>query len=211
MLDSRLPKLNLPNPLLSLTEIVRGGRQQVEKARNDIRSIAQGLHGSTITQEPSYIAPKTAVERGTACSLCSDEHLSEVSGALSEALRFARNEGMGSREAIRRVRHARDELNAMERFDLAPEEMVRLPEDEREIARWLLPQSRDLRHLLNSMQSVDDLEKTAARAAEVADEFAERLIKCKPGYLETKPEASELCPEIEALKKLVEERKQSRG
>ncbi|GAJ09095.1 unnamed protein product [marine sediment metagenome] len=138
--------------------------------------------------------------------MCSDEHLSEVSGALGEAVRFARTEGMGSREVIRRVRHARDELNAMERFDLAPEELARLPEDEKAVARWTLPQSRDLRHMLNSMQSVDDLEQAAARASNIADEFAERLISCKSGYLETKPE-TELPPEIEALRNLVEERK----
>ena len=165
------------------------------------------------TQESPYIPleQKTAVEKGTACTLCSDEHFSEVSGALSEALRFARNEGIGTKEVIRRVRHARDELNAMERFDLAPEEIIKLPEDEKEVAHWALPQSRNLRHMINSMRSVDDLEKVAGQAANVADEFGEKLVKCKPGYFETEPEVTKLPPEIEALRKLVEERKREKS
>jgi len=156
-------------------------------------------------QEPPYIA-KESIKAGTACTLCSDEHLSEVSGALAEALRFARSEGLASKEVIRRTRHARDELNAMERFDLAPEEVTKLPEDEKEVAHWALPESRNLRHSINSIRTVDDLEKTAAQAAETADAFAEKLIKCKPGYFETEPK-TELPPEVEALKKMVEERK----
>jgi hypothetical protein len=149
---------------------------------------------------------ETGAKEGTACSLCSDEHLSEVSGALSEALRFARSEGLGSKEVIRRVRHARDELNAMERFDLAPEEITKLPEDEKEVAHWALPQSRDLRHSINSMITVEDLEKASAQAANLADTFSEKLIKCKPS-VEAKENKTELSPEIEALKKMVEERK----
>lgn len=182
------------------------------KAMDDLAAtltspVAQKTASST--QESPYIPleQKTAAEKGTACTLCSDEHFSEVSGALSEALRFARNEGMGTKETIRRVRHARDELNAMERFDLAPEEVIKLPEDEKEVAHWALPQSRNLRHMINSMRSVDDLEKVAGQAANVADEFGEKLVKCKPGYFETKPAPGELPPEIEALKQMVEKRK----
>lgn len=137
---------------------------------------------------------------------CSDEHFSEVSGALSEALRFARNEGLGSKEVIRRVRHARDELNTMERFDLAAEEIIKLPKDEQEVAHWALPQSRNLRHSINSAQTVEDLEKASAQAANLADTFAEKLIKCRPG-VETKEEDKPLPPEIEALKRMVEEKK----
>ncbi len=191
-----------------LSNLVRMAMSRSKKAKSEEEELPAP------SQEPPYmpLEQKSAVEKGTACTLCSDEHLSEVSGALSEAVRFARNEGLGSRETIRRVRHARDELNAMERFDLAPEEMVKLPEDEKEIARWALPQSRDLRHILNSMQSVDDLEQAAAKAANVADEFMAKLQKCKPGYLEAKPaeQEPELPPEVEALKKLVEERKKGK-
>ncbi|MBA7566967.1 hypothetical protein ES708_08667 [subsurface metagenome] len=191
-----------------LSNLVRMAMSRSKKAKSEEEELPAP------SQEPPYmpLEQKSAVEKGTACTLCSDEHLSEVSGALSEAVRFARNEGLGSREVIRRVRHARDELNAMERFDLAPEEMVKLPPDEQKIAHWALPQSRDLRHILNSMQSVDDLEQAAAKAANVADEFMAKLQKCKPGYLEAKPaeQEPELPPEVEALKKLVEERKKGK-
>ena len=148
---------------------------------------------------------ETGAKEGTACDICSMEHFDVASGALAEALRFARNEGLGSKEAIKRIRQANQELNMAERIDLAPEEVIKLPSDEQEVAHWALPQSRNLRHSINSMITVEDLERTAAQAANVADTFSEKLIPCKPGA-EIK-EQPKLPPEIEALKKMVEEQK----
>jgi len=114
---------------------------------------------------------------GTACTMCSDEHLSRASGALAEAMRFARTTGMKDSEVIRRVRAARDELNEMERFDLAPDTVAKLPGREKEIANWALSQSRDLRHEINSLISggVGDLERVAAHSIEISNEFMQKL------------------------------------
>lgn len=150
-------------------------------------------------------AENTEAKGGTACTICTMEHFSVTSGALAEALRFARNEGLNSKEAIKRIRQANQELNMAERIDLAPEEVTKLPEDEKEVAHWALPKSRDLRHSINSALTVEDLEKASAQAANLADTFSEKLIKCKPGV--TKEEPKPLPPEIEALRKMVEERK----
>ena len=152
---------------------------------------------------------ETGAKEGTACNICSMEHFSVTSGALAEALRFARNEGLGSKEAIKRIRQANQELNMAERIDLAPEEVIKLPSDEQEVAHWALPQSRNLRHSINSMITVEDLEKASAQAANLADDFAEKLIKCKPS-IEIKEQPKPLPPEIEALKKMVEEKKYGR-
>jgi len=149
------------------------------------------------------VSIETGAEKGTACNICTMEHFSVTSGALAEALRFAQNEGLNSKEAIKRMRQASQELNMAERIDLAPEEVTKLPEDEKEVAHWALPQSRDLRHSINAIKSVEDLEKASAQAANIADTFSEKLIKCKPGF-ETK---EGLPTEIAALKKMVEERK----
>ncbi|GAI12575.1 unnamed protein product [marine sediment metagenome] len=44
----RIPKLKLPTrPLEPLREIVRGGRERLEEAGSDIRSIAEEFHGGT--------------------------------------------------------------------------------------------------------------------------------------------------------------------
>lgn len=126
---------------------------------------------------PSSQQSTTEISAGTACTICSDEHFSTASGALAEAMRFARNTGMRDAEVIRRVRAARDELNEMERFDLAPDAVAQLPGYEKEIANWALVQSRDLRHEINSLisGSVEDLERVSAHAIKVSDEFMQKL------------------------------------
>jgi len=177
--------------------------------------IPEQLPGSTLEITTEGVSIKAGAEKGTACNICTMEHFNVTSGALAEALRFAQNEGLGSKEAIRRIRQASQELNMAERIDLAPEEVTKLPEDEKEVAHWALPQSRNLRHSINSMITIEDLEKASAQAADLADEFAEKLIKCKPSAGQSqekidqiidKGETKPLPLEIEALKKLVEEK-----
>ena len=59
----RIPKIKLPtHPLEPLREIVRGGRERLEEASNDIRSIAEEFHGGTpdmtSTAQDTEKAPK---------------------------------------------------------------------------------------------------------------------------------------------------------
>ncbi len=56
-----LPKIKLPtHPLEPLREIVRGGRERLEEAGNDIRSIAEEFHGGTPNTTPTIQeTPKT--------------------------------------------------------------------------------------------------------------------------------------------------------
>lgn len=56
-----LPKIKLPtHPLEPLREIVRGGRERLEEASNDIRSIAEEFHGGTPNTTPTIQeTPKT--------------------------------------------------------------------------------------------------------------------------------------------------------
>ena len=112
---------------------------------------------------------------GTACLPCSRDHLSTVSGALNEAIRFSRREGVGHPEVGVRVGVAIDELNAMERFDLAADKMVQLRGEEKELAEWALNTSGDLRHDITAVKSHEDLEKTAAKALDARTEFMKRL------------------------------------
>jgi len=59
-------------------------------------------------------------------------------------------------EAVRRIRIALDELNIMERIDLAPDETAKLRGAEKELADWTLKQSRDLRHAITADKGCRD-------------------------------------------------------
>ena len=212
------PRIKLPaNPL---TQIVREGRETILKMSGDIRSIAGELHGLTGTApimplsaperpseppvSPSPIATITTAARGTACLPCSRDHLSTSSSALSEGVRFAREKGVRDPEAVRRIRIALDELNIMERIDLAPDEIAGLKGAEKELAGWTLKQSRDLRHAITAIKDVETMEQAAAIASQITEEFMSRL-----GSI---PEECETCEQArESLRQFIERRKRSEG
>jgi len=73
-----LPKIKLPeNPLSPLRKVVHEGRQQLEKAGSDIRSIAEDLHGNipntTPTTQETPKTPEIELQRPTAGSGVSTE------------------------------------------------------------------------------------------------------------------------------------------
>jgi len=173
--------------------------------QNQGKTLGEGENPQILANKVASLSEES-IEAGKSCSICSDEHLSRVSGALSEALRFARDKGMKDLEVLRRIRHARDELNTMERFDLSPEGIVKLSEPEQEIARWALSKSRDLRHQINALiaGSPGDLEKVAANAAKIADEFMKKVW----GLPQEIREGCPVCESLQTLKEYVEKRKQ---
>ncbi|MDD3492287.1 MAG: hypothetical protein PHU95_05465 [Candidatus Thermoplasmatota archaeon] len=119
--------------------------------------------------------PSEGLEKGTACLACSKNHFSTASAALGEAVRFARTGGLSHPEAIRRIGIAIDELNICERIDLAPDAIDNLQPHEQEMAHWALEQSRTLRHMLDELRDKHDLEKAAAKAAELRNDYLRRL------------------------------------
>lgn len=202
----KLPPLP-PSPIDPLRGIIQQGRRQVEKARGELRSIAGETGSTTPAEVPAKTKPASErVSEGTACELCSSEHFSQTSGDLAEALRFARSEGVKHPEVIKRVEHARQELNAMERYDLSPSEIEGLPKPERDLANWALPKSRNIRHLINQVitgKSVSDLESAAAEAERTAHEFVQRLWALPaPGREECEP-----CEAMEDLRAYVARRR----
>jgi hypothetical protein len=127
------------------------------------------LTESVISQEiPQRPAAEAAVEASKAtgieagCLPCSIGHLGTCSGLLNEAMRFAKKDGIASGEVIQRVNMCLDELNAMERIDLRSELIVTLPAWQKPLADKALLGSRNTRHRLEGMASVDDLEQTTA-------------------------------------------------
>jgi hypothetical protein len=115
------------------------------------------------------------VQGGTACLPCSRDHLSTVSGALNEAIRFARREGIYHKEVADRVGMALDELNMLERIDLSSANIESLPPDEKRLANWGLEKSRELRHEITAVKNPDDLEHVASHAHSVRSEYMRKL------------------------------------
>lgn len=103
-----------------------------------------------------------ATQIATGCVPCSIGHLGTGSGLLNEANRFAKKEGMKSAEVIDRVNITLDELNALERVDLRPEMIANLPDWEKDLANKALGLSRSTRHQLESLSTIDELEKAAS-------------------------------------------------
>ena len=115
----------------------------------------------TDTVNPPINATK-ARAIATGCVPCAIGHFGTCTGLLNEAMRFAKKDGIISDEVLDRVSMCLDELNAMERVDLRSELIVDLPVWEKELANKALTGSRDLRHSLEGLSDVDDLERVVA-------------------------------------------------
>ncbi|MBA7600681.1 hypothetical protein ES703_07740 [subsurface metagenome] len=113
----------------------------------------------TITQEPETAAKQEAV--ATACVPCALGHFSTTTGLLVEAVRF-KAEGITSNEILDRIAKALQEQNTLERVDLTPEKIQSTPDWERDIAEEALQQSRSLRHQLETLTTIEELEAAAA-------------------------------------------------
>ena len=126
------------------------------------------------------------IEQGVSCLPCSRDHVSTASAVLNEALRFARKDGIGHIEVQRRLGMALDELNAMERIDLAAESIERLTGKEKEIAIEAANDSRELRHNITAIKTPDDLQKVAAQASNVRTRFMANIfeLSTKDGTVE---------------------------
>lgn len=149
----------------------------VEKAHQEYHPPPE----KTIEPEREYIAvpeidlSSKKIEKGTACLACSKDHFSTTSGALSEALRFARKEGIHHPEVQDRLGIASDELNIMERIDLSPQKLVLLDGQEKQIAIDALKASRELRHDIMAIETPEDLETVAAKAAQIRTKFMKNV------------------------------------
>ena len=221
-----------PSPIKPLREILRQGRQQVEKAGEDIRSIADDMRGtimtapqaankappeqktpSTIAQEPETIPQQEAV--ATACVPCAVGHFSTSAGLLNEALRF-KHEGITSNEILDRIAKALEEQNTLERVDLTQEKIQSSPQWEREIAEEALSQSRSLRHRLENLSNIEQLELAAADSESFYKKFFREWFKRRFAHLGPEKaqriadEVSKLSPEdkervLKRAEELVEE------
>jgi len=159
----------------------------------------------TIAQEP-----ETPPTQGTACDICSLDHISTCAGILEEANRFARREGVDNPEVIRRISICRQQLNALERDDANPQKLVELPRIEREIMERILPKAGKLRHRLNEIVSLETLEQVTAETQDLSDQFQNEIFHLRLKRELTKNEVDKLSPEdkervLKRAEELIEE------
>jgi len=151
----------------------------------------------TTNKPPQEATPQNSSLRGTACVTCSINHLSACAGLLSdEAIRFARREGVTSEEVIRRISRCQDQLNAMEREDLAVEKVAQLPDWEKKLAIEAQNKSAEIRHKLENISSIEDLENVALEIKTVRDELGKKWFKT----LVQKKTKCEECDILESLR-----------
>jgi len=137
---------------------------------------------TNFAQEPETVPQQ---DIATACVACAIGHFSTSSGLLKEALRF-KGEGMTSNEILDRIAAVLEEQNTLERVDLTPERLQKTPGWLRAIAEEALTQSRQLRHKLESIQSVDELEPLAADTKRYYIKLFRQWYRGRFGYLGTK-------------------------
>lgn len=117
--------------------------------------------GSGVTTEETLPEENPMQDIATACVPCAIGHFAGAAKLLNEAIRF-RADGIESNQVLDDIAGAIGELNAMERVDLTPERLQVTPEWERTIADEALRESRKLRHRLEGLSTMEEIEKTAA-------------------------------------------------
>jgi len=115
----------------------------------------------TTQPPPSEENPREEQDIATACVACAIGHYAGAAKLLNEAIRF-REDGIESNQVLDDIAGAIGELNAMERVDLTPERLQKTPGWERAIADEALRESRKLRHRLEGISSMEEIEKAAA-------------------------------------------------
>jgi len=101
----------------------------------------------------------------SACIPCGLGHISTSARLLNEGVRF-KKDGLTSPQVLDDIAAAIGELNALERIDLTPEKIRLLPDWEKEMANMALEKSRELRHKLETVQNMEELENLAADTEE---------------------------------------------
>lgn len=152
----------------------------IDKALEHVDSMPEARAS---TEDTDYSKLSQVEASGKACNVCLNDHFSTVSGALSEAIRFARKEGIQHPEVLSRISLSEDELNIGERVDGAPEKVAALAPDEKILMEEMLSKSRSLRHMLSDIRGFSDLESVAAEAQSARKEFRGKLFNMQMGRL----------------------------
>jgi len=147
--------------------------ENIEKNTKKIVDIKEKEVNNTSNSENenySNYAPEMDIEKG--CIPCSRAHILGIRGALKEALRFAREDGIKHPEVEKRIDYAAEELITMERFDLSDDKISNSPPEEQKLIRNVKPDIRELRQfLVNQIEGVENLENATDLANSIYQEI----------------------------------------
>jgi len=196
----KLPKLpQLPdfdeNPIKAAGNIIKDTVGSIQRIAGDIDEAVKGVDFEVRTSPGEPATPIEEIASATVCLQRCRDHWSTISSTLSEGLRFARSDGMASKDVQGRIGLAIDEANKMEKIDLAATAIAGLKGKEKELSEWSLENSRQLRHQIGEIRTLDDMEKAAAEAARLRQEYMTRYGVVRQSYTQE-------CEECEALKDL---------
>lgn len=154
--------------------------------------------------QASPVAPREdsegKIEKGTACLPCTNSHLHACVGELNEAFRMS-PDGLNP-ESLKRVDKCLGEIAAAERIDLAPENIIDLPKEERIIADYAAGELREIRHGLEGLSTKAELEQLAVRTTHLQEHVGREWFKIRLAKMpkEEKAKLAEM-----AIKKFEEE------
>ena len=90
---------------------------------------------------------------------------------------MARRKGIADKEVIQRILDCGSQLNAMEREDLSVEKIAGLSKWEKDIAIYAQNRGAEIRHKLNSIESVEDLETIGIELKQARDKIGSEYIR----------------------------------
>ena len=135
------------------------------------------LQAESPEEFPQPVPQEIKEKIATACVGCAVGHFSACTGLLNEAMRF--KEGGMSDEVVDRLNKCQDELTALERIDLTREKIAALPEWEKTLAEKALKQSRETRHKIEAIASIEDVDKITVETEKFRRELGREWFKGK--------------------------------
>ena len=159
----------------SSEELIQSRISAIDTKLKELESIA----GNTAARGHSRVSSgRESVAVG--CLPCARAHFATVAGTIKEALRFARSEeGIAHPEVQSRLQTAEEDITNIERHDWTPEKILQSPREEQEIMRRMLPKLRELRQDIMEIDSVEDLERAAAKAGELSTELRLEVLRTR--------------------------------
>ena len=156
----------------ALAEKINQKQKQPAKS-NDIPSLDDEIDIPDV--EPDEKLEKVSIRdtKTTACVACARNHTAAAAGLLSEGKRFLKD-GLTSDEVLSRIDLATQEITTMERGDLHPDKIRRLPEDEKKVAEWLAGEARRIRHVLDHISTEKDYTNAITEMTGFSKEITKR-------------------------------------
>lgn len=160
------------------TQLIDDRIQRLEKF---IGSNQNGMNEIDENPQNTLTSSHQPTSEGVAvsCIACARSHIAAVSASLKEAIRFCRDEGIMNPEVQTRLSTSEEEICALERYDWSAEKIVNSPKDEQEIINNFLPQIRELRQNISTIENLPDLVQAAASAGRIHNEYRIAILKAK--------------------------------